>query len=314
MGKIIGEIQAANPSKQIIVSTHSGDFLRGIIESKAKKLKVARISRVSSDPKAGEVNNLRVLDSVQLEALWCDPVLRFSNSLDAVFHEGCIICEHEADCSFFSAVAKASLPSRRDIMYLGTGGKGGMKKLVDSLCALGVPVGVITDFDILNSIDPLKKLYELLGGKWESVSKTWEDFQKEVKDKNKSPPKKKSEVTRLLESREGEEVSPETAKEITDLLKLSSAWDEPKRLGLKYFQGGTLAKAKELVDALAKVKIYAVPEGEMEGFVPEFRTDKCKGSSWVAKVLREIDDLEKDGRLSAARAFVKKVYDGFAQG
>lgn len=315
LGRIIAEVSTADSSKQIVISTHSGDFLRGLIESDPKRLKVARISRASDDSCAGEVNRVKMLDVEQLKELWSDPVLRFSNSLDAIFHEGCLISEYEADCQFYSAVTEATVPihDRRDIMYLGSGGKSGMKKLVKALVALGVPTAIIADFDILNDVDPLKELYRQLGGDWSTIKDKWTSFNSEVVSKKPAltTNQVRLAITAALDDENETEISQETVGRITESLKSISPWSEPKRFGLGHFEGGTLGKAKFLVDQLAAVGMFAVPVGEMEGFVREFRTGNCKGSKWVAKVLRGIPDLKNDSRLREAREFVENVNKRF---
>ena len=318
LGRIIAEVSTADPSKQIVISTHSGDFLRGLIESDPKRLKVARITRSTSNSNTGEVNRVKMLDVEQLKELWGDPVLRFSNSLDAIFHEGCLISEYEADCQFYSAVAEATVPirNRRDLMYIGSGGKSGMKKLVKALVALGVPTAIIADFDILNDVDPLKELYRQLGGDWSSISDDWTSFNAEVISKKPAltTSQVRAEITAALNDETEAAISNETVKRIGDSLKSISPWSEPKRLGLGHFAGGTLSKATGIVDQLAAIGLYAVPVGEMEGFAREFQTGNCKGAKWVAKVLRGIPLLKTDPRLKDAREFVQKVNEGFMNG
>jgi ABC-type transporter Mla maintaining outer membrane lipid asymmetry ATPase subunit MlaF len=55
--------------RQIFVATHSGDVLRGILDSNSPSVRVIRLRR------SGEVNVARVLDNAQVAQLWNDPLL-----------------------------------------------------------------------------------------------------------------------------------------------------------------------------------------------------------------------------------------------
>ena len=307
MGRIIGDLHFEKAQGQLFIATHSGEVLKGLIESKQNNLKIVRLTR-SAAP--SEENRIKTLPTASLKKLWDDPVMRFSNALDAIFHECCVICEFEADCLFYWAVADAlNNDDAPDTMYLGAGGKHGTKKLVEALESLGIPIAVVCDFDVLNDKDPLSNLVDLLGGSWSKIESDWKSLKQEVE--NKKPPLNKNQVDEkiktILENESDDYISVETQEQIKDAIKAISPWSEPKRLGIAYFDGGTESKVKAIISDLSKIGIWAVPVGEMEGFVSVFRTSNCKGSKWVAKVLREIDDLRSDSRLEKAREFMESV-------
>jgi len=60
-------------SRQLVIATHSADFVRGIIDSKQSTVKVIRISR------EGDINHAYELNAEKIRKLWADPILRFSN-------------------------------------------------------------------------------------------------------------------------------------------------------------------------------------------------------------------------------------------
>ena len=309
MGQIIGELQSHDRSTQLIVSTHSGDFLRGLIDSNPPRMRIIRLTR-KTDCRGSETNHIQELSVDKLQSLWADPVMRFSNALDAVFHEGCVVCEYEADCLFYSAIADSlQFESKPDIKYLGSGGKHGMKKVVDTLVSLGVPTTIIADFDVLNASDPLSTLVAQLGGEWSVVQNSWQQVKSEVEVK-KLPltlNQVRDRLTAVLDAESDNYVSQDTADKVRETIKAVSPWSEPKRLGLAYLDGGTRVKADRLIEDVAQLGLWVVPVGEMEGFVSEFRTSNRKGSKWVAHVFRECADLENDERLTAARAFMRGV-------
>lgn len=73
-----------------------------------------------------------------MKKLWADPLLRYSNVLDGLFHDAVVLCEGDADCRYYSAVLD-QLPSTgedqantREPQYLFThsGGKARMPSVV----------------------------------------------------------------------------------------------------------------------------------------------------------------------------------------
>lgn len=307
-GRILGELAFAEDSqRQFIIATHSGDFLRGLLDAEPTGLCVARMTR------ADEKNHVKILDAGRIHELWNDPLLRFSNVLDALFHEGCIVCEGDADCRFYSAVADALGFSREgpDSMHVGSNGKSGLPKIVNSLKAIGLPTAVIADFDILREKRYLQNLYEALDGDWDECSSEWTQLDNNLQDKKQVPTK--SSIQKVLNEVSTEDLSNRDISNIKNVLKTTSSWIKAKKLGIGSLRGGNLKVAIRLIDQLAKRALFAVPIGELENFVREFWTDDVKGSNWVANVLIEITDLAGDERTREVREFLTKVYGSLRQ-
>lgn len=312
IGQIIAELsknqEEEEHHRQLILTTHNGDFLRGLIEGSPDRLKVARLTR-KSDGK----NHIKMLTVEQVRDLWDDPVLRFSNALDSIFHEACCICEDESDAKFYSAVAEASNLTQDgpDAMFVGSGGKHGAPKLIKALSALEVPIAVIVDFDILNDQNPLKKIVAAFGGDWEQIESLWDPFNKDIKQRKPSLSLQqvKQKLMEILDGEGGDYLSKQQSEEIQSAIKANSPWEEVKRLGKSYLQGQNLQRAEELIDKLKQLGLVIVPSGEMESFVPTFVSNSCTKSKWVARVLREISDLSGDARLKGARDFLATVFE-----
>lgn len=290
--------------RQLFLATHSGDFLRGLLDQNSSRVRVLRIQR------DGAVNPVRELDSDGIERVWGDPILRYSNVLDGVFHNKVVLCESDSDCRFYAAVMDAMLDEagdarREHIMFLHCGGKARMPVVVESLSNLDVPVRVITDFDILNDENPLRRIVETLGGDWTTVSGMWSKVYEAVQEKKPemSTEEIRAEVGKILDSVE-ESILPSQAKtEIQKLLKRSSPWSTAKTVGKAFVPSGVAATA--LGDLLAKLEglgLYVVPIGELEGFA---RTVPGHGPKWVNQVLEK--DLANDTELRDARDFLARV-------
>ncbi|MBK9599392.1 MAG: ATP-binding protein, partial [Flavobacteriales bacterium] len=85
LGRMLVEDKQAN--RQLFIATHSGDVLKGILDSGSKNVRVVRLRR------EGNVNIMRQLDNDKITELWGDPLLRYSDILDGLFHEKVIITE-----------------------------------------------------------------------------------------------------------------------------------------------------------------------------------------------------------------------------
>jgi len=121
--RLLGKMLAKDlPSdRQLLLATHSSDFLKGLLESNTSNLKIVRVER------QGNINKVSVLDNTDIKAIWNDSLLRHSNILDGLFHSQVIICESDSDCRFYSAIQDAIHEKANtlspDTLYLHCGGK-----------------------------------------------------------------------------------------------------------------------------------------------------------------------------------------------
>ena len=136
--------------------------------------------------------------------MWGDPLLRYSNILDGLFHEKVILCESDSDCRFYSAVMDALFEAsptqerRPDVMFTHCGGKARLPVVIRSLRELEVPISVVTDFDILNEEQPLRNIFEAVGGDWTTISSDWHQVKYAVD--GKKPELATEELTREIET------------------------------------------------------------------------------------------------------------------
>ena len=104
LGKVLATRVIEN-DEQIFLATHSSDIMLGVLESQVP-LTILRITR------AGDFNYVSVVPDESVKRLWEDPVLRYSNLLDGLFHDAVVICESDGDCRFYSAVIDDVLDTR----------------------------------------------------------------------------------------------------------------------------------------------------------------------------------------------------------
>ncbi|MDK3255718.1 ATP-dependent nuclease [Blastococcus capsensis] len=248
--------EAQAQDRQIILATHDRDLVLGLLDAEAP-VKMIRISRNS------DRTSLHELSEAELSDIWADPVLRYSNVLQGLFHEQVVVCEADADCRFYGAVldALATESGSRSLadatLFVPSGGKQRAPVLAGALSRLGVSAYVIADFDLLNDRDQLKAALVSVNGVWDQ------------------------DLDRLYLA-------------VAGWANQTSAWPSLKTQGLSGLKAGTVYSAgKDLLDRLASMRLLLVPVGEMESF------DKSvdgHGSPWVSAM------LEKGGHKSSAEA------------
>ena len=302
LGQMI--VKEAPQGRQLFLATHSGDFLRGLLDTQSNRVRILRIQRNN------EINPIKELDSNGIKKVWGDPILRYSNVLDGVFHNKVVLCESDGDCRFYAAIMDAIMDSsgdarREHIMFLHCGGKARMPVVVDSLRNLDVPVRVIADFDVLNSEIPLRNIVEALGASWSSVDSKWRLVKKAIEDKKPelSTTEVTDEIGNVLEAIQESTFPSNAKKKIQAILRRSSPWSTAKSVGKAYVPSGDPTVAYNVMcEELGKFGLFVVPVGELEGFD---RSIGGHGPKWVNAVLER--DLSHDPELEIARAFVREI-------
>jgi energy-coupling factor transporter ATP-binding protein EcfA2 len=306
--RLLGTLLAREklPSKQLIIATHSADFIRGVIDAGGKNTKVVRITR------DGDVNHARELRADQIQLLWADPILRFSNILDGLFHEIAIICEGDADCRFYSAVAdviERKPKQKPDALFTWTNGKHRLPTVVASLRGVGVPTRVVADFDIFQEEQPLAQLVNNLGGDWSSIRPDWEFINKSIQVKFPAPSPREigKAINSILDQEKSDTLSERGVKQIREKLKALSPWDMAKLSGVGVVPNGQpTERLNSLLGKLRSIGIFVVECGELERFCPSVGG---KGPKWVSEVLTS-KNIATDPELESARKFVTELIFG----
>lgn len=176
-------VQDRNKQRQLFIATHSTDILRGVLDAESPDVRVIRIRR------NGTLNTVRLLSNDRIKELWGDPLLRYSNILDGLFHESVVVCEADADCRFYSAVLDAVMSRRSDdakrpdLMFTHCGGKARLAVVIRALREVDVPVRAVADFDVLSEEEPLKSIAKSLGIVWEEIETDWRTLKAAVDSK-----------------------------------------------------------------------------------------------------------------------------------
>ncbi len=301
LGKMLGKDLPSE--RQLFLATHSEDFLKGLLDANIPNLKIIRIQREQN------INRVNVLDSQDIKEIWDDSLLRHSNVLNGLFHTKVIICESDSDCRFFSAILSVLYDKTNDIapdiLFIHCGGKHRIPTAIKALRKLNVQIKVVTDFDVLNDLNPIKFIFEDLGGDWNAVESDWKIVKTEIEQKRPQllSTDLKVEIDDIF-SKNSERIFPKNqVSEIQKLLRKASAWSEAKEVGKAFIPSGNATQSFERIQIKFKEKrFYILEVGELESFVKSVGNH---GPKWISEVLTK--DLLNDVELETARQFVKQL-------
>lgn len=303
--RLLGKMLAKDlPSaRQLFLATHSEDFLKGLLDASVSNLKIIRIQRDNT------INKVSVLNSSDINNIWNDSLLRHSNVLNGLFHSKVVICESDSDCRFFSAVLSSQYDSTEsiapDILFIHCGGKHRIPTAIKALKKLNVQLKVVSDFDVLNDTNPLKEIFEDLGGAWIDVENDWKLVKNEIELKRPEflTADIKKEIENTFQSTTERIFPKEKIIQIQKALKKASAWSEAKEVGKAFIPSGNATQAFERIQVKFKDKGLLILEvGELESFVKSIGNH---GPKWVSEVLTK--DLKNDSELEPARQFVRLI-------
>jgi energy-coupling factor transporter ATP-binding protein EcfA2 len=301
--KLLGTllVEQRGKSRQLFIATHSSDILQGVLDTNIPDVKILRIRR------NGDNNTINILNNQSVRELWSDPLLRYSNIFDALFHEAVVVCEADSDCRFYSAMLKAALTTRSsdskqpDLMFTHCGGKARLPLVVRALRELDVPVHVVADFDVLSDEYILKSIVEGLGADWSTFSVDWKIVKSAIDGKRPEldAAQVRSELLKVLDAVVTTELPEKSRLELQSVIRRSNAWSIAKVGGKAFVPSGDPSKACDrLLTGLRRIGLHVVEVGELEGFA---RTVGGHGPKWVNEVLSK--DLVNDPELSQARHF-----------
>ncbi|WP_299553358.1 AAA family ATPase [Seonamhaeicola sp.] len=305
LGKLIGKLFS---ERQIFISTHSSDLIKGILESKNQNINIIRISRNK------EVNSGALLNNNDIKSIWIDPILKYSNIIDGLFHKSVIICESDGDCKFFSVLLDSEFENDNryhkisDTLFVPAHGKAKIPTIVKALKKISVPTYSICDFDIFNNQTPLKELIEAHNGDWSIVEPKWKIFYTQINQIKSQLDKEeaKKEILEILDSVKTTNLDRKQINKIKDVLKVSTAWSFAKKQGLTFVPSGDAHHAcSEVIAYLNDIGIFPLPVGELESF------DKSIGASnkskWLEKVL--LQDFKNKNVLKEAKTFINNLVE-----
>ncbi|WP_436758698.1 ATP-dependent nuclease [Streptosporangium sp. V21-05] len=291
LGRILGEL-AQKRNVQIILATHDRNFLVGLLESEAP-ISVVHLDRQGSRTLAHQ------LDSDKVRELWDDPVLRYTNVLDGLFHRVVVLTEGDRDCRFYRASLdgldeRASLSfSPSDVLFVPAGGKDGLPRMIAALQSVSVPLVIVPDLDVLNDEGKIKRLVECVNGDWDACLPDYRIATEPFRQARASVTC--GEILELIRPVLSSDPKRRFDKDVDKLIKTAmrterSPWQDLKDYGMRAFRGQASVAAAKLLEKLNSVGIVPVREGELERLAPY--VESRKGAGWLEEALRSEAHLQ----------------------
>ncbi len=305
LGKVIGNYFL---DRQIFISTHSSDFIKGVLESGNQNINIIRIKRNE------ELNTPSLLNNSDIKEIWKDPILRFSPIIDGLFHESVVVCEGDGDCRFFKALLESEYENDpryyriSDTLLLPSHGKDKMPSIVKALKKISVPTFTICDFDIFNNKSPLKELVEAHSGDWNLVEKKWNIFYTQINQVKYQLDKEevKKDILEALDLITTKTLDNSQVGKIKSKFQIETAWSNAKKMGIDFLSpGDSYSACSDVLSYLNSIGIFPLPVGELESF------DKGIGrknkSKWLDEVLQK--NFKDPNTLKQAKEFVHELVD-----
>lgn len=299
------------PHTQVIIATHSDDFVRGMIDFAGRRVSVIRMTRSKfNDGQSREVNYIKKLDSADISQLWHDPLLRTSDVLTSLFHRLAIIVEGDSDARFLRAlldkIADNDSAGVLDVKFFHCGGKDKIPKIVAALRAIGVPTVCVVDIDVLDDKEKFLRLVDSFGGDRSTFEKPIADLLRFVSEQRSTQnfSETKEQIEKLFEGLDTQKPIPSNILlKVREVLNRSSAWYLVKRSGASFFPGGeAYNNFTSICNNAGTLGIVINTHGELENLC---RTVVAKKGEWLTAVLEK--DLSTDADLLDARQFAQNL-------
>ena len=115
VAKLTGQL-----NRQVILATHDKNLIQGLVEEDTD-VAILHLSRV------GDRTTARLNSADEVRSLLSEPILKYSNALDGLFHAAVIVTENDRDSHFYSAVIQESriVDPAPNLMFISSNGKGG---------------------------------------------------------------------------------------------------------------------------------------------------------------------------------------------
>lgn len=257
---------AMNYGTQIFLSTHSGEFLLGCLETprpEASEPARFNVIRLTYDGE-GAATATR-LDNDTLVRFMREPILRSARVLDGLFHSAVIITEGDSDRVIYEEINRRLLEAKdkgvQDGAFLRAQSRDTVYKMLGPLRSINVPTAAIIDIDIFydpkDSTQDAYPIQQLVNAADISSDETAEILQKAKTVRNAVNPS----IVRRSFQKNGIAHEDLTSKDRKAL--------------------------QSLIDSLAEHGIFVVPGGTLESWLKHLDI-KGESSSWVVNCLEKL--------------------------
>lgn len=268
LGELIG---AFDEDKQIFVSTHSVEILKGIL-SKNTDINVIRITQ----PKSLQ-NGINLVNKEVLQTILQSPLLRVSRVLEGLFCEKVIVTEAEADELVYQELIEKVFPQSG--LYFAHGqNKQTLVEIAEMYKAVDIKYEVITDFDILR------------------VNEEFNKFMKKMPIEENEKQKYRDYIVKLR-AKIDEEIDTKGMDDEKKKKILKENRDKVyHREGIEHLNESELKEnIRELIEKMGKNHLHILNTGELETLLLPFSIPYTNNKShWVVEAINKIASLNKE--------------------
>lgn len=281
LGRFIGR-QASGSKNLTVVSTHSSQILRGIIQT-SSRVQIVRLTR-----KASEFHGHLVPSEILNEAV-AKPTVRAESVLDGIFAQGVIVIEGDGDRLVYQSVWETMADEfHQDFHFAAVGGTGGIADTCNLYQTLKIPVAVIADLDVITDATKIEKILSIMADNFVAAPLIAEA--KTIANMIRSAPPTLSPAELRATLNEIKFDGDEFWEEDEDirvrrrLNQIAANIDRIRRLK----QGGISALPSEissrlgpLLSKLADLGVFLVPVGELEGWLANYDISVSRRQKWA---------------------------------
>ncbi|MCM0613389.1 ATP-binding protein [Marinobacter sediminum] len=226
LGKELAAVSGSRDACSFI-ATHSADFLMGCVQG-SDRVNIVRLTH------KGDVSTARLLSHDRLNEIIKSPLMRSSGVLSALFHEGAVVCEADADRALYQEIndrlAQFETSNSSEALFLNAIGKQSVAKIAGPLREMGIPAAIAVDFDIFKKGVEFKQMLREISIS-SALINTWCQF--------------RAELAQYCEDH-------------------GVDW---KKGGIRDFEGEMKPAAEQFLRNLADYGIFVVPIGEVEAWL-----------------------------------------------
>lgn len=290
-------------SQQIFISTHSADFLRGLLSSTNDAV-IIHLSRPTET-----LTKANVLDSEILNTIIKDPLLSSSRVLEGMFYKGVVATEADADAVFYQRLFQ-KIGASDEIHFVNAHNKQTLKKVIQPYQTLGIKFALIADADVIKD---KVEFQNIINGIVENTQKesimrerevVYNYFQKLDKHTILTQLKQKTQEFANQNIPTADDDPVKIASALFDfrkgLKKLRDDADELvnlKEQGRKALDADIVIQQEfdKLVEHCSGFGLFIVPVGELESWLVDYGVARSSNKTkWITRALEKLFEMDYD--------------------
>lgn len=280
LGRFVGR-QGLDPNTVTIVSTHSSQVLRGVVQT-TKDIQIVRMTR-----RDGEFLAHLVPAGVLSEAL-TKPTVRAESVLDGIFAQSVVVVEADGDRLVYQTVWETlAAELRLDVHLAAVGGVGGIADTCKLYRTLKIPVAVIADLDMITDPGRLRQVMESMATESVTADICARSASVMVAIKKLPPTADPDSLRSRLREVVATDSSWKAEGDIAtrrELNRIAQQLDRLRRLkrgGVSAFPTDIERPLRELLRRLSDCGVFLVPVGELEEWLADAAIGESKENKWA---------------------------------